>query len=121
MWIKFGPIYLSAVLNKGPYSTCLAPHIAALAWGKGVNVSFPAHWPIWNAELDWRKRRASRISSVAAKLERYGAVELFKLHIRRGLRPLGVHIFLIRKGKDTVRRTYISTPFKTFVLERKVI
>lgn len=114
---------LSIVLNKHPYSYCANPHIAIYReGGPHFGIKFPAHWRIWNIELDRVKRRASRESRRHLSLRRNGIRSVCKLHktfwFRGHIYAIGVHLFEVDHPTNAWR-LYVSMPWKTWVVEKR--
>ena len=74
---------ISINVNKGPYATCLNPHILLVkSQRRSYGVHFSQHWKIFNAELDMKKRKRNRrwrVGGFQARNRDYGIAGVFKL------------------------------------------
>jgi len=110
----YGDWLISIVLNKGQYASCLNPHVMLCKRHVcGYGFRLPAHWSIWNIELDRKKRTLARLRRKEGKISqanRYGIVGWTLSAFRYGspLQPT-LSVFVTKNG---VVKVYTRLPFK---------
>lgn len=108
-----GGWWFSALLNKHPYSRCLNPHIGIYRpQHGGYMLRFPAHWKIWNAELNRTRRKQFhprfKTNRGCRKVFHIGPTNIFMEQYIKGNSVDGYE-----------RATYLKLLHKTYVWRKK--